>query len=107
MAAPQKRGASFERLCADLFGGVRVGNRGKSDADVVTPTLAIETKRVEEASIRGSWIAQGRAAGAKYGLPWLVVHARKGSPRSTTTMETEFAIELLTAAGYIAGKDAE
>ena len=101
MSRSRDRGNSWERTCAGLFGGKRMPNDGKGGADVVTPTLVIECKRVDEASVRGAWIEQGREHSRAHGLPWLVVHARKGSSLSTTTMDTRLALELLKAAGMV------
>lgn len=95
MSAARNRGKSFERTCAELFNGKRIGTTGLATPDVETPHLVIECKRVDEASIRGSWIEQARKASKKYGKPWLVVHARKGSRLSTTTMDTRLALAML------------
>ncbi|MCC6743404.1 MAG: hypothetical protein IT175_06050 [Acidobacteria bacterium] len=95
MTAARNRGKSWERRCAELFGGQRLGATGLATPDVETPHLVIEAKRGYEASVRGAWIEQARKASRKYGKPWLVVHARKGSPLSTTTMDTRLALAML------------
>lgn len=100
MSAARNRGKQFERDCAKAFGGKRTGYI-HGYADVTCDQLVIECKRVDEASVRGTWIEQGREHGRKFGKPWLVVHARKGSPLSTTTMDTRLAIQLLAKAGMI------
>ena len=95
------RGKSYERTCAELFGGQRQPNTGKPGPDVITPTLVLECKRVDEASVRGGWIEQAREHSRKAGRPWLLVCARKGSPLSTTTMDTRLALQLLRMARMI------
>jgi hypothetical protein len=100
VTAAKNRGKSFERRVAEVFGGTRTGYMD-GQPDVTTARLVIEAKRVDEASVRGTWIAQARRSSAKHKKPWLLVHARRGARSSTTTMETSFALELLRAAGYI------
>lgn len=107
MSAARNRGKSWERTCAKTFGGERVGTTGKADPDVITPTLVIECKRVDEASVRGSWIEQARRASRAHKKPWLVVHARKGSPISTVTMDTRLALYLLRRAHMVPPDTAE
>jgi hypothetical protein len=111
----RERGKSFERRVADLLGGQRVPQEGAKRVDVIVPrsaynpetkeidwsrvTLVIEAKRVDEAGIRGAWLEQAQAHGRRHRKPWALVKARKGSPRSTTTIDTELAIELFRLAG--------
>lgn len=101
MSAARDRGKSWERTCAKLFHGKRLGATGLATPDVETPHLVIECKRGYQASVSGSWIEQARRASKTYRKPWLVVHARKGSPISTVTMDTRLALELLEKAGML------
>lgn len=100
LTPPRNRGKSFERRVAELFGGRRTGYID-GYPDVTCNELVIECKRVDEASVRGGWVEQARECSRKWGKPWLVVHARKGSRLSTTTMDTRLALWLLRETGMI------
>lgn len=100
MSAARNRGKSFERHVANLLGGNRTGYI-HGHPDVTCDKLVVECKRVDEASVRGTWIEQAREIGRKTGKPWLLIHARKGSALSTTTMDTRLALWLLQEAGMI------
>lgn len=84
MSASQRRkGATFEREIAKVFGTERVGSRGKSDnehCDVAHPHLFIECKRYQRIAVY-RWWDKCSAGAAKVGkTPMLVIREDRAEP---------------------------
>jgi hypothetical protein len=95
----------LERRVARALGGQRAGPRGRYGSDVVGVPFAVECKRTvsDTGGIRGAWVHQARAQGAREGQPWVLVVSRHNDRRPVAVCDFELFVELAREAGRIVG----